>query len=483
MPMRPIPLLVAALLGAVAHGWIAFPDPPQPLPRFAPSYDMFESSIIMPCNYTGEFDSTVAARWGIADIDWSNGKAQWAQNHPMTSEENLVTAATAIRAISNRTSVWIYRNLVYAPAWFTEVQEKLISHPEWFILFKKEGPYDNAKCTLGKCSDLFHSQFQTMQYTCNETLTGESCEHAGRCTEAHCDCGDVPCGWYLWNHSHPDCREWLVKTHMMGEMSMGNKNVQGNFIDDEWFDDDRKSENGGVAGPSLEGPGSESAAHDTGMDGDAIRRMQNDWRKTMDAANAAVIAANGYTWRLFYNNGTCAQAPFVGGTNRSESECEEYMSIACGPEAPLENNALFYGFSGMTGCSPDSSSLSTRRMASTAGEQQQQQQSTQSTQSSLVDPIIDKIQHLASFLLIRGPYAWLGWAWLGCGNFPYRPPEMDVDYGTPLGTCYPVENQTGVFGREYTKSSVRVDCRNWEATITPKTTTPVGEFADTTVEV
>ena len=37
------------------------------------------------------------------------------------------------------------------------------------------------------------------------------------------------------------------------------------------------------------------------------------------------------------------------------------------------------------------------------------------------DPIIDKMQHLASFLLIRGPYAWLGWAWLGCGNFPYRP--------------------------------------------------------------
>ena len=37
-------------------------------------------------------------------------------------------------------------------------------------------------------------------------------------------------------------------------------------------------------------------------------------------------------------------------------------------------------------------------------------------------PIIDKLQHLASFLLIRGPFAWLGWAWLGCGNFPYRPP-------------------------------------------------------------
>ena len=132
------------------------------------------------------------------------------------------------------------------------------------------------------------------------------------------------------------------------------------------------------------------------------------------------------------------------------------------------------------------------------------------------DPIIDKMQHLASFLLIRGPYAWLGWAWLGCGNFPYRPKgtscgkgfffpvmeywrapsdilfcarlrfvllllfalfyvlddtfwtELDVDYGTPLETCHPVKGEAGVFAREYTKSSVRVDCNKWEGTVTMK---------------
>ena len=67
----------------------------------------------------------------------------------------------------------------------------------------------------------------------------------------------------------------------------------------------------------------------------------------MDAANAAVIAAEGYTWRLFYNNGTCAQAPFA------KHECKEYMDVVCSKKAPLEKNALFYGFSGMTGCSPD----------------------------------------------------------------------------------------------------------------------------------
>ena len=89
-------------------------------------------------------------------------------------------------------------------------------------------------------------------------------------------------------------------------------------------------------------------------------------------------------------------------------------------------------------------------------------------QRSSADPIIDKLQHLASFLLIRGPYAWLGWAWLGCGNFPYRPPELDVDYGTPLETCHAAAGSPGVFVREYTKASIRVDCDHWEATITPK---------------
>jgi hypothetical protein len=167
---------------------------------------------------------------------------------------------------------------------------------------------------------------------------------------------------------------------MMGSMSMGNPNVQGTFIDDEWF----------ASGPEYEGPGSESASfsHDSGMSPADILIMQADWRKTMDAANAAVIAANGYTWRLFYNNDTCAQAPF------HKSECTEYMTIACSEAAPLEKNALFYGFSGMTGCSPDPTPPPPTPPPSPP--------LLDGVERAWADPIIDKIQHLASFLLIRG---------------------------------------------------------------------------------
>ena len=55
--------------------------------------------------------------------------------------------------------------------------------------------------------------------------------------------------------------------------------------------------------------------------------------------------------------------------------------------------------------------------------------------------------------------------------FPrFRPKELDVDYGEPLETCHPAKGEeAGVYVREYTKSSIRVDCNKWEATITPKT--------------
>jgi len=52
------------------------------------------------------------------------------------------------------------------------------------------------------------------------------------------------------------------------------------------------------------------------------------------------------------------------------------------------------------------------------------------------------MQDLASFLLVRGPYAWLGYGWQGCTNgdthsasgsgYGKWGTEMDEDYGEPL---------------------------------------------------
>ncbi len=41
---------------------------------------------------------------------------------------------------------------------------------------------------------------------------------------------------------------------------------------------------------------------------------------------------------------------------------------------------------------------------------------------------------LATFLLARGDYAWIGYGWIGCApNMDYyRPKELDIDYGIPI---------------------------------------------------
>ena len=74
-------------------------------------------------------------------------------------------------------------------------------------------------------------------------------------------------------------------------------------------------------------------------------------------------------------------------------------------------------------------------------------------------------QDVANFLLIRGDYTWLGAAWGGCNIHYFRVPEMDFDYGVPLG--YLKEGPTGVFTRQYTHFNVSMDCNSWTPSFIP----------------
>lgn len=75
------------------------------------------------------------------------------------------------------------------------------------------------------------------------------------------------------------------------------------------------------------------------------------------------------------------------------------------------------------------------------------------------DAIANATQYTAEFLLSRGPYAWLGYSWLGCGgtNWP-RPQQWDVDYGTPSGVCAETGADTKIFRRTYSKATVEWNC-------------------------
>jgi hypothetical protein len=113
--------------------------------------------------------------------------------------------------------------------------------------------------------------------------------------------------------------------------------------------------------------------------------------------------------------------------------CAASLRRLCNASSPTQTRAMAYGLSG----SPDAR-----------------------------DP--DLMQDLASFLLIRGPYAWLGWGWVGCSVNYFFPPEFNADYGEPTGLCRETAPGSEIFTRDFSKSTVQMDCHSWKGAITMK---------------
>ena len=66
-------------------------------------------------------------------------------------------------------------------------------------------------------------------------------------------------------------------------------------------------------------------------------------------------------------------------------------------------------------------------------------------------------------------------AWLGCSKFYHFPPELNLDYGTPTGLCKETAEGSEVFVREWSKSTVQMDCNTYTPTITMK---PAGRLVE-----
>jgi hypothetical protein len=95
------------------------------LPNWVPTYNMSLSTVVMPCNDSGMFDATTTRSWGLVDFDWSNAKQIWANEKPMDCQERLITQAAMVKQVNPATKVFIYRNLVKALPWYSQVREKL----------------------------------------------------------------------------------------------------------------------------------------------------------------------------------------------------------------------------------------------------------------------------------------------------------------------------------------------------------------------
>ena len=88
-----------------------------------------------------------------------------------------------------------------------------------------------------------------------------------------------------------------------------------------------------------------------------------------------------------------------------------------------------------------------------------------SSQPERTSPLPQPTTDIAFFMLLRGPYWFLGYGWVGC-SVPYDYPDaLAVDYGEPLGYCSESAPNSGVFTRPWSKATVQVDCNTGEGTL------------------
>lgn len=181
----------------------------SPCPSWAPTWNITRSTIIMPCNYSGYFDYTIAGKFAVVDYDWSNAKEMWANpkqwggglapDGKMDCQERLLKQAEMTKAHARSLGidqkVWVYRNLVKALPWYSSVRALLNDsrYSDFFLKFDDRAkPFHVPQCdsNSGRCTEYYHDQTQSPQSGANCS----SCKNCGCCVDGACDVGIQPCG-------------------------------------------------------------------------------------------------------------------------------------------------------------------------------------------------------------------------------------------------------------------------------------------------
>mmetsp|Transcript_46647 Transcript_46647/g.77151 ORF Transcript_46647/g.77151 Transcript_46647/m.77151 type:complete len:468 (+) Transcript_46647:131-1534(+) len=401
------------------------------MPPFAHTYNTSKSTIIQTCASSPDQSLDYLRQWGIVSFDWSNLNSIWHRDHPMDSDVKLADIAARAAKAAPDTQIWVYRNLVIAYAEFVQIREKLEdpAYSGWFLPFGNGSQMPQCD-SEGHCSDRFHTPSQ---------------RPGG-------DCGKIPCGWYVFDHRNgSSLRRWLVEELVLGSRyGLGNASISGFYLDD-WYTADGPTE----VNSFFEGTG---FAHR----GQEVGDLYVAWKETVWQAQQRVIAVGGFTW----NNINCQldSNPGYGGapvdcppcgltksegyphadTNvsapakpqrltQAKEHCASWLRVACQEGSVLPRMPLLLSFT----------------------------RNDDGRQFPLPSPT----QDVATFLLVRGPYAWLGYGWLGCIDKYERPNALDVPVGVPLDTCHEVSD--GVFTRRWSNATVSMDCNAWHGSIVP----------------
>ena len=257
----------------------------------------------------------------------------------------------------------------------------------------------------------------------------------GDCKAPGCDCGTAPCGFYLWNHSSDvvvhgqTFQDWFVQDYMLNKVGMSNL-VSGFFWDDFWP----------APGERFPDASAGQVANDTGLNVNLAewKKITNAYHANMDVLRSKTLEVGKFAWQLLWTGG---DEKSVGGTVPSpvvvKTQCANILRSLCTVDAPPQTRAMMFALN---------------------------------TPRGQPDKLLSLHQDLTNFLLVRGPFAWLGHAWKGCSkNYPF-PKEFAMDYGIPIDMiCYET-NVPGVFTREWSNANVTMDCNTWTPTISWKQT-------------
>lgn len=342
-------------------------------------------------------------------------------------------------AASPGTTSFVYRNAIKALPWYTSIRVKLQDpdYAPWFLRFSGAGGYHVPQCDANYnpplCSDFYHDQTDTPGYP----------HGYGDCTAPGCDCGldappgnvSIPCGEYLFDFRAVNVSvngqtliDWYINDYFFSVSGAGNPLVGGFYVDDSW----------GPGGPTeMEG----HAVVDMGLSQADVDAITSGYAWAQQQLYAVILARGKFIWDLFLNidpyaplNGDCPQ-PWV-----RNATCATDLRRLCNPDnQTVLDRALLYGFSpgSCTGTDPAN--------------------------------LVEAAQDVANFLLIRGPHAYLGNGWLACDRqYEYPADLFNADYGEPVGICSETSPGCGVFVRDFTKSTVQMDCNTWTPTVTFK---------------
>lgn len=289
--------------------------------------------------------------------------------------------------------VFVYRNLVKALNWFTAVRSILDdpAYSGFFLRFSgasgplpapPPGPFHVPPCTTQNnatlCSGYYHDQEQT------PTFVSPLNPAPGIPCYAPCDCGALPCGEYLFDHRNgSQLTNWLIENYILSDSALGSPAVSGLFIDDFWCSLHMNTTdecNDPVAGPSEIDPYSQT---DMGLSNHSVSDITQGWLHNMERVQEAILSAKGYTWSLIPGQANAnAQPVIVNATNCAATLRNATLAPEVYQSAPL-----------IAGLSYNSTTSAFPWLS----------------------------QQLAAFLLMRGPYAYIGWGEWGmwwCVSMP-----------------------------------------------------------------